>query len=242
MVDFSQIYEKFHKLNKIPYLIPTNLFLQAFTHPTYKNIDKKSLDFEKLETIGDAVLDLVVITWLYENGAECPLQLTNARSLTVDNKNLSILGKEMKLHNFLRTAPSYEIQAKDLANAVEALIGAYYIAYGFKKCNDWVITILKDFLQNALEEVRRRPLRWGQGEQNPINLLQEFFQQQHLSIPSPKQIKVEGKDHKKIFTIEYEVSYKGLTYKSQGRGKRKKSATKAAAMNLCKQLGIINNK
>lgn len=240
MEDFNWNYEHFHKCNKIPHLIPSNLLLEAFTHPSYKNIDKKSLDFEKLETIGDAVLDLAVITWFYENGAENPLQLTSARSLTVENKMLAILGKELKLHNFLRTAPDYEIQLKDLADTVEALTGAYYISHGFKKCYNWLIIILEDFLIKTLEEVKQRPLKWGQGEHNPINLIQEFFQQQHLSIPSPKLVKAEGKDHKKIFTIEYEVTYKGLTYKSQGTGKRKKSATKAAAMNLCKQLGIIN--
>ncbi|MFX0150897.1 MAG: ribonuclease III family protein, partial [Candidatus Hodarchaeota archaeon] len=217
------------------------LFLEAFTHPTYKNIVKESVDFEKLETVGDAVLDLVVITWLYKNGADNPLQLTIARALTVENKILTILGKELKLYNYLRTAPGYEIQPKDLADTVEALAGAYYISHGFKRCYNWLITILEDFLMKTLEEVKQRPLKWGQSEQNPINLLQEFFQQQHLSIPSPKQVKVEGKDHKKIFTMEYEVTYKGLIYKSQGTGKRKKSATKAAAMNLCRQLGIIND-
>jgi ribonuclease-3 len=239
MIDSKQEYEEFHKVCEIPHKIPLDLLLEALTHPSYKNVDKEALDFERLETVGDAVLDLIVVTWLYENGAENPLQLTNARSLVVENKMLSNLGKKLKLNDFLRTAPFYEIQPNDLADAVEALIGAYFLAHGFKKSYTWLVTIFKRFLKDALEEIRHMPLKWGLGEQNPVNLLQEFFQKRHLSVPVPKLVKIEGKDHKKTFTIEYEIIYKGLKYTSQGTDRKKKSAKKAAAEDLCIQLGII---
>ncbi|MFX0184338.1 MAG: ribonuclease III family protein [Candidatus Hodarchaeota archaeon] len=239
MIDSEQDYEEFHRLCKIPHKIPLDLLFEALTHPSYKNVDNESLDFERLETVGDAVLDLIVVTWLYENGAENPLQLTNARSLVVENKMLTHLGKELKINDFLRTAPSYEIQSTDLADAVEALIGAFFLAHGFEKSFIWLVTILKSPLKDALEEIRHIPLKWGFSEQNPVNLLQEFFQKRHLSVPIPKLVKIEGKDHKKTFTIEYEVIYKGLKYISQGTGRKKKTAKKAAAEDLCIQLGIL---
>ena len=73
-----------------------------------------------------------------------------------------------------------------------------------------------------------------------VNQLQEFFQKRHLKVPTPEIILVEGRDHEKTFTIQYDVIFKGIRHVGMGSGKQKKSAKKEAARNLCIKLGILD--
>lgn len=220
--------------------ISQELLLEALTHPSYKNFDPDSKDFNNLETIGDAVLDLVVVKWLYENGAINPQQLTNARSNAVQNKELSKIGKDLRIQEVLRVGEHYIIQSKDIADTLEAFIGAVFMSLGFSMCYTWLISLLKDYLEIALQNELESPNKEGRAEQNPVNQLQEFFQKRHLKIPPPELVLVEGEDHEKTFTVQYDIIFKGIRYLGMGTGKQKKIAKKEAARNLCIKLGIID--
>lgn len=209
------------------------LMSKALTHPSYNEIN----NYEKLETIGDAALDLIVSEWFYENQAESPKQISEARSSVVCNKSLAKVAKRMKLGFYLKTKRGYRILVKDFADCLEAVIGAVKITFGFGYCKDWVISQMSDYFELALKREQENPDKWGRSENNHINILQEYTLSEFGTLPSYYGIPSSRKDE---FIIVCQISdQNGIKYSASATARSKKKARKLVAKKVCETFKIL---
>lgn len=216
--------EKFEKL--LGYKFKNRDFLvQAFTHRSYLNENKdfKLEHNERLEFLGDAVLELVATEYLYDKfPKKTEGELTSVRAALVNTVSLSGLGQELGIDAHLLLSKG---EAKDmgrargviLANAFEALVGALYLDGGYKAAKKF----LEKILLNKAEEIVKKAL-W----QDPKSVLQEKAQEFEGVTPAYKTIKEVGPDHAKTFTVGV---YFGSAEIARGTGQSKQEAETSAA-------------
>ncbi|PJA45321.1 ribonuclease III [Candidatus Uhrbacteria bacterium CG_4_9_14_3_um_filter_50_9] len=198
---------------------------QALVHRSYLN---EHPDFplghnERLEFLGDAVLELVVTESLYENYENPEGELTNWRAALVNSEMLAKLCHELKIENYLHLSKG-EAKDKDskarkyiLANAFEAIIGAIYIDGGWDAAKMFITTRVLSELPEILEK---------QLYIDPKSRFQEAAQE-HLGItPSYKVLSETGPDHQKEFQVGV---FLGKEKVAVGEGTSKHEAQVAAA-------------
>ena len=205
-----------------------NLLKQALTHRSYINEhqDDKAGKLghnERLEFLGDAVLELVVTEYLYKKYDNPEGELTNWRASLVNAKILSLIAKKIGLNDFLFLSKG-ESGDKDskarsyiLANALEALIGAIYLDKGMKK----VWQFIEKFILVNLKEVIEKQLYL-----DPKSQFQELSQEKYGITPNYKVLSESGPDHKKYFEIGVFIGEKMI---AKGSGDSKQEAQEAAA-------------
>lgn len=223
--------------------IDKNLLIEAFTHPNYAAGKPDIKDFERLEFLGDAVLDLLSAEWLFNKTKEEVGIMSQLRSLLVRTNALAEVGKELGLAKYIRTEPKYHSVETDLEDVVEALFGAFYLSAGRDITRDFFNSIfskrLKQFKKDLEdEEGREKILKLTVCEKNPINILQEFFQKRDLELPEYSLIKKKGSDHEPIFHMECKVVIEKQILTTIGKGQNQKAAKKAAANKMLKKLKI----
>ncbi|MDD4351587.1 MAG: ribonuclease III [Candidatus Gracilibacteria bacterium] len=196
----------------------------AFVHRSFLNENNEYAEHnERLEFLGDAVLELIVTEYLYltfEKEAEG--QLTNWRSALVRGDNLAKIARDLKLGEYLKLSKGEENSGgrdKDyiLANAVEALIGAIYLDKGFK----WAKVFIDQYVIVKLDEILKHKLYIDGKSQ-----FQELAQAKVEITPEYKLVKEEGPDHDKEFTM---AVYLGAEKVAEGKGKSKQAAEEQAA-------------
>ena len=213
-----------------------NYFLlsRALTHRSYLNENKDAIeDNERLEFLGDAVLDFIVAEWLYNHYPEKPEgDLTRLRAALVHTDQLAKFAKEIKLGQALRLGRG-EIQAGGrerltlLCDAFEALIGALYLQGGIQAVNQFMMPLLVNvvdeiFINHLDEDTKSRLQEWAQGN----------------GYTSPKYVLIgeEGPDHAKNFEMEVRIGKKPY---GRGTGSSKQTAEKAAAREALMTLRIL---
>jgi ribonuclease-3 len=214
-----------------------NLYLQALTHRSWVNEnDGNRGTNERLEFLGDAVLEFVVSEAIYDKFPnEEEGYLTALRANLVNTKNLSQVAERLNIGSEIFLSKGEEdgggrTNASLLADTVEAIIGALFLDQG--------ITASKKFIvDNILVDVDKKaslPLK------DPKSLLQEKVQAKNLPAPKYQVVSEEGPDHNKKFTIEVIINGKP---EATGTGKSKSEAEQEAAVNaLSSYCGInINN-
>ena len=209
------------------------ILTRALTHRSYMNEHPESLeDNERLEFLGDAVLDFLVGAWLYNRFPEMPEgNLTRLRSALVRTENLAQfavsiqLGDAMLLGRGEREGGGRDRPAL-LCATFEALIGAIYIDRG--------IETVKVFIEPMLESATQRILH-GNKDKDPKSTLQEWAQSQGLGTPFYKTVNSYGPDHAKSFIIE---DYVDNVVHGSGIGHSKQAAAKLAAEQAIKSLKI----
>ena len=236
----SEIYQKInHQWNL---QLPIPLLLEALTHSSYKSVKPEVNDNQRLEILGDAVLDLIVIDWLLKQEVRDEGILTKSRAEIVQNTMLSKIGQKISIITSLRCAPEYQIQEKDLADAVEAIFGALYLERGLEPCQSLLVRLLKeDLMRVIIQEIGQIP-KWGRNELNPKNLVQEFFQKRQLPSPEYKLLKKEGNEHNPTYWYSCQGKYKKQVILGKGQGKTKKKAQKNAAQDLYQQVQQLEAK
>lgn len=131
---------------------------EACTHSSMLDGDKTGLKSnERLEFLGDAVLDMTMAHYLYRNFPEAQEgELTKRKSRIVNRKNLNLLGKKMGLHHLIKAKMRREdIHDTMVGNALEALIGAVYLDHGFDKTRNALLAMLKRHgLEDQVNETR----------------------------------------------------------------------------------------
>ncbi|MFZ2832215.1 MAG: ribonuclease III [Minisyncoccia bacterium] len=207
---------------------------EAFTHRSYINETReKGLDHnERLEFLGDAVVELAVTDFLYKKYPKSNEgELTSYRAALVNAVTLGNLGIDLGMEEFLLLSKG---EAKDkgtkarqiiLANAFEALVGAIYLDLGY----DAVDTFLKTHLLGKTEEIVKKEL-WRDAK--------SYFQeeaQEHVGItPSYRVISEEGPDHDKDFNVGVYLNDELI---GEGSGKSKQDAEQGAAADGLKKKG-----
>jgi ribonuclease-3 len=225
MIDFSA----FEKKTKIVFK-DKNLLMQAFIHRSYINENPKTnlSHNERLEFLGDAVLELVVTDYLYEkypNYTEG--ELTAIRSALVNASIISEAASKTGMNDFLLLSKG---EAKDngkarlyiLSNTYEAYIGAIYLDQGYETACDFIITSL---LYKTDEIVKNKLWR------DAKSLVQEKAQEFSFGTPSYKILDEMGPDHDKHFTVGILF---GQDLIAEGKGKSKQEAEQKAALNALK--------
>jgi ribonuclease-3 len=216
--------EEFKKINTIQFN-DTRLLEQAFVHRSYINENPRTglVHNERLEFLGDAVLELVSTEYLYTNYPHHNEgDLTAYRSSLVNAVTLGELASSLGFNDMIRLSKG---EAKDvhrarssiLADAYEAVVGALYLSDGYSKAKDF---ISKTVLVKT-EEVIRKGLY-----KDAKSFVQEKSQEKYSVTPTYKVVSEEGPDHDKIFTV---AIYFGETKIAEGKGKSKQEAeTKSA--------------
>ncbi len=201
-----------------------DLLQKALTHRSYLNENKQVVESnERLEFLGDAVLELVVSDFLYHTLPTMPEgQLTGLRSKIVQTKTLAVVANRLQLGKYIllskgEAASGGAQNISILADLVEAIIGAIYLDGGMDTAKAFISNqLLKDY-QNLIKSVEVEDWK---------SKLQEVVQAHGGSAPTYDVIKEEGPDHNRIFTVE--VSYFD-TPQAVGVGHSKQAAQQKAA-------------
>lgn len=224
--------------SKIGYeIINKRVFVNALTHRSFlksKNLNGIHLvSNERLEYLGDAILDSVVAEYLFKNFPDSEEgDLTKYRSVLVNQKFLAERAKEISLQKYLLAAPAALKSIEDgydtiLSDAYESLIGAIFL--------DRSYDAVKEFLNNQI--FVKLDVKWlNQFDENYKSKLLEYTQANTDFIPEYKVISAEGPEHNKLFTVEVSINNRALGI---GKGRTKKQAEQEAASNALKHLDVI---
>lgn len=201
-----------------------NLLLTAFTHRSYLNEHRRTVHEhnERLEFLGDAVLELVVTEYLYANYPDPEGVLTNWRSSLVRTESISAAAANNGFEPLLRLSRGEKqgtdrARAQILANAFEAVVGALYLDQGYEAAKKFITESLLSTFETILETGS-----W----MDPKSHLQELAQSQETATPVYKVMQEEGPDHDKTFTVGVYVNSK---LRGQGTGPSKQAAQQKAA-------------
>jgi len=207
-----------------------DLYDNAFTHKSYvnENRHKKKEDNERLEFLGDAVLELIVTEFLYLNYPDPEGILTNWRSALVKKETLAEIARELNLGEYLFLSKGENAtggREKDyiLANTFEAVLGAIYLDYGYSVSKKYI----EEKLLIRLEKILKEGLHI-----DAKSHFQEIAQEKTGITPNYKLIKDEGPDHNKIFTMG---AYLEEKLYGKGQGSNKQAAEQIAARDALKK-------
>lgn len=214
-----------------------SLLEQALIHRSYgnENWKYKHVNNEKLELLGDAVLDLIVTEYLYLNfEADSEGELAKLKAMIVSEPVLAAISQNINLGKYLLLSKGEEItngreKESILGDAFEALLGAIYLDSGFEN----VKKIATKYLKYKIDHVKE--------DESLIDyktIFQEYTQKEFKKIPEYCVIDETGPDHSKSFKVVVKLKEKIV---SEGIGKNKKMAEQMAAKNACKKLEININ-
>jgi len=200
---------------------------RAFLHSSYVNeVGDARGSNERLEFLGDAVIDLAVTSHLYQEYPDADEgRLTKAKSVAVSRPILAEKGAELGFAPFLRLGRGEESNGgrqrpTNLGNAFEALIAVLYLEKGYAYAAKFVLRVLRDDIRRFVAE------QSATGDYK--SLLQESAQRLFDCRPNYSVVNSEGKEHKKEFTVSVSVA----GHRALGRGRSKKEAEQAAAKQL----------
>ncbi|NCS98576.1 ribonuclease III [Candidatus Parcubacteria bacterium] len=229
-MDYNKIEEKIGvKFND------RNMLIQAFTHRSFlnENKDKELKHNERLEFLGDAVLELVTTDYLFRTFPDRHEgDLTSFRAALVNTQSISDAATNLGFNDYLRLSKG---ESKDvgrarsyiLANTFESVIGAIYIDQGYDAAAKFIAETLLPSIDQIIKEGT-----WIDAKSK----LQEVVQEKHSLTPSYETIKEEGPDHDKNFTV---AVYFGDKEIDTGSGKSKQEAEQDVARKILKREGIL---
>lgn len=217
-------YEKL--ADKLGLDISTDKLQEAFLHSSYVGElqDREVNSNERLEFLGDAVIDLAINHYLIEKFANLPEgELTKIKSVVVSGPVLAERARDLGLGQYLLLGRGEEEsggrkRASILGDTFEALVGSVFLNKGYERAKKFVISNLATDIKLAANRQHRKDYK---------SLLQEETQRKFGVKPVYTLVKEEGADHRKRFTVA--VKIKQAKIKAHGRGRNKKEAEQAAA-------------
>jgi len=210
---------------RIGYKFRNSLLLaEALTHPSLGHeAQRYHFDYQRLEFLGDAVLQLVITEYLFRNfRIEAEGQLTKLRSRLVSREALRTHAASLDLGQYILMGRGEEAsggreRTSTLADAFEALIGALYLDGGLEAAKEFILTQTR----GDLEQLAERPV-----DVNPKGQLQELLQSISPRSPVYELVSQSGPEHEKMFVSQ--VVWEGILL-GQGSGRSKKQAEIEAA-------------
>ncbi len=210
-----------------------NLLKQAFIHRSYINENKNlNLDHnERLEFLGDAVLELIITEYLYHKYPEkTEGELTSYRSALVNATTCAEVATNLEINDFLLLSRG---EAKDvgrarqyiLANTLEAIIGALYLDQGYDMAKSFIAAYIFPLIEDVIKTGT-----WIDAK----SLFQEKAQEVEGITPAYKTMREEGPDHDKRFTVGVYLNQELVV---TGDGKSKQEAEQTAARNALEKKG-----
>jgi ribonuclease-3 len=196
-----------------------NLLEEALTHRSFG-----SLNNERLEFLGDAVLNLVIGRLLFERYLGLPEgELTRVRSVLVNQDGLTHIAGDLELGKYLKLgAGEFKTGGNKrpsiLSDAVEALFGAIYVDSGFESVERVITELYSVYLDNIDPSLLSK---------DPKTKLQEYLQARHVALPEYRVFDVLGEAHDQDFIVECRIESMDVT--ARGGGRNRRSAEQEAA-------------
>lgn len=213
-----------------------DLLVTALTHRSYVNEHKKSVSShnERLEFLGDAVLELSVTDFLFAGYDEPEGTLTSWRAALVRTESIGEAGDKLGYEPLLRMSKgerqgSERARQQILANSFEAVIGAIYLERGYGDADEFIKKHICSKLEAILDEGSWR---------DPKSHLQEVSQRIDSATPQYKVLDEVGPDHDKVFTLGV---YVGGKLMGKGAGHSKQVAQQKAAQAALKKYQSTGN-
>jgi ribonuclease-3 len=213
-----------------------DLFHEALSHRSYLQSagGAGKVSNERLEFLGDSVLNLLVAEYLFASRSDAPEgELTKVRSRLVNRKALAVYADNLGLGRFLLTSSQTDQlsgRGMDtiLSDAFEAVVGAIYLDGGYDAAREFV-------KRTAIDTFRSGEI--GALDENYKSMLLEHAQAEGIGVPRYSTIAERGPDHDRTFTISVQIG--GEKYGS-GSGKNKKDAEQDAARDALRSLGVLD--
>jgi len=184
---------------------------------------------ERLEFLGDALLNLIVAEYLYQHYPKASEgELSRLRASLVKGETLASLARELKLGDWLRLGQG-ELKsggyrrASILSDALEAVIGAVYLDSDFGACRDWVLYLYRDWLAQLSNANELK---------DPKTRLQEYLQADQRPLPVYNVLEIRGEPHAQSFTVECVVSES----RTMAMGDSRRKAEQESARLMLEQL------
>jgi len=204
---------------------------RALTHRSFVNeMDHANRDNERLEFLGDAILDFIVAEMLFMRFPDVDEgELTQLRAALVRTDSLAELATQINLGDFLRMGKGEvnsggRYRANNLCRGYEAVVGAIYLDQGIQAVKDFVLPRLEIYLEYVLEHSLHKDAR---------SMLQERSQSELRFTPLYRLVDAEGPDHQKEFFVEVLV---GDFVIGEGSGTSKRAAAQSAARTALQQI------
>lgn len=220
--------------NKIGYQFKDKELIKlALTHSSYANEVKtgKRANNERLEFLGDAVLELGISEYIYRTFNEMPEgELTKLRAGVVCESSLAKKAREYSISKYIFLGKGEEVSRNNmrdsiLADAFEAIIGAIYLDSGFEAAKDFLLKSLKDYIEEIKDNFKSLDCK---------TRLQEIVQRNGHNVLVYQIVGESGPDHNKVFYSNVSLNGKVI---GKGEGHSKKEADQSAAMNALKSIG-----
>ena len=210
-------------------------FFEALTHRSYLQVPNSGavVSNERLEFLGDAILNLVVAEYLFRKHLSAPEgDLTKIRSRFVNRKALIVYANELRLSEFiLMSSNTSQLAGKGmetmLSDAFEAIIGAIYLDGGYNKAQIFIERHISSAVEHGIVNTE---------DENFKSRLLEYSQAGSFGVPRYMTINEEGPDHDRVFTVEVYIGGNPL---GAGVGKNKKDAEQQAAEKALQKLQIL---
>lgn len=210
------------------------LYDRAFIHRSYVNEDPggKIKHNERLEFLGDAVIELAVTDYIYDNyPGEGEGVLTNWRAALVRGSNLAKAADKLNLGKYLKLSKGEERSGgreKEviLAGTFEALVGAIYLDQNYEKAEEFINLEIINYLEEIIKEGRHIDTK---------TYLQEATQEKYEITPTYEVVSEKGPDHKKEFKISVYLDDRKI---GTGTGSSKQKAQQSAAKDAIKNLNL----
>lgn len=212
-----------------------HLLVQALTHPSYLNEHPEDEigDNQRLEFLGDAVLDFVTSAWIYHQYPDFDEgRMTRLRAALVRTTTLAQLARQIGVGRVLRIGRGEEEaggrdREANLCDAFEAVVGALYLDGG--------MSVVATFIEPLIAPVAEAILA-AEADQDAKSRLQEWSQAEKGITPQYRIIAEEGPDHAKTFVAEVRLGRKTV---GRGKGRSKQAAEQAAAQMALEALSVV---
>ena len=220
-----------HKLNY--YFNDRNLLKNALLHKSLGNERKeyKNQNNERLELLGDAVLDLIVAEYLYKNYKNASEgTIAKLKAMVVSEPILAKISRQIGVGKFLMLSRGEIVSGgrnreSILADSFEAILGAVYIDSNLDEARIFALSHIKQYIDHIEENEDILDFK---------SILQEYVQKEFRTVPTYELIAERGPDHMKEFEIQVIVG----NYKEKAVAKNKKKAEQLSAKALCIKLGV----
>lgn len=220
-----------HKLNY--YFNDRNLLKNALLHKSLGNERKeyKNQNNERLELLGDAVLDLIVAEYLYKNYRNASEgTIAKLKAMIVSEPILAKISRQIGVGKFLMLSRGEVISGgrnreSILADSFEAILGAVYIDSNLDEARVFALSHIKQYIDHIEENEDILDFK---------SILQEYVQKEFKTVPTYELVAERGPDHMKEFEIQVIVG----NYKEKAVARNKKKAEQLSAKALCIKLGV----
>lgn len=207
-----------------------DLIRLALTHKSYANENRErkggpTTHNERLEFLGDAVLGLTVASWIYETYPTMEEgEMTRLKAHLIRESTLAKIAEKLQLGEKLKLGKGEKAlggaeRTSNIADAMEALIGAVYLASGFQEAESFIKELWTNEFSHALERVKSFDSK---------SRLQELLMKHQKTLPSYKVLRTEGPEHEKTFYVTLMIHGKEiLTAEGASRKKAEQNAARA---------------